>query len=88
MVGNASVDMTIKKENYAKILRKQLRLEGSWNSDFSQTVNDWKDSVQAISEKRIEPERLITHAILFERSPQAFDIIKQRDFYNKIMVVM
>ena len=88
MVGNASVDMTIRKEIYAKILRKQLRLEGSWNSDFSQKINDWKESIQAISEKRIVPEKLITHTIPFEQSPQAFEIIKQRNFYNKIMVVM
>ena len=88
IVGNASADMTVTKENYSKILRKQLRLFGSWNSDYSQTVNDWQDSVQAISEGRIRPEALITHKFSLEQSVQAFDVIKNREFYNKIMVVM
>ena len=88
MIGNSKTDIVIKKENYAKILRKQLRIEGSWNSDFAQTVNDWRDSVQAISEKRITPESLITHRISLEQSEQVFEIIKRREFYNKIMVVM
>lgn len=88
IVGNASGDMTVTKENYSKILRKQLSLLGSWNSDYSQKVNDWKDSVQAISEGRICPEKLITHKFSLEQGVQAFDVIKNREFYNKIMVVM
>ncbi len=88
IVGNASADMTIEKDNYSKILRKQLSIFGSWNSDYSQTVNDWKDSVQAISEGRIDPEALITHRFSLQDSVQAFEVIKNREFYNKIMVVM
>lgn len=88
IVGNASKDMTITKDNYSKILRKQLILFGSWNSDYSQTVNDWKDSVQAISEGRINPETLITHKFSLQDSVQAFEMIKNKEFYNKIMVVM
>lgn len=88
LVGNAGADVTITKENYAKILRKQLTLFGSWNSDYSQSVNDWKDSVQAISEGRIHPEKLITHKFSIEQAQEAFAIIKNKVFYNKIMVVM
>lgn len=88
IVGNASADMTVTKENYSKILRKQLSLFGSWNSDYSQTVNDWQDSVQAISEGRIRPEALIKHKFSLKQGVQAFDVIKNREFYNKIMVVM
>ena len=88
LVGNAGADMTITKENYAKILRKQLTLFGSWNSDYSQSVNDWKDSVQAISKGRINPETLITHKFSIQEGTKAFDVIQRREFYNKIMVVM
>lgn len=88
LVGNTGTDITITKENYAKILRKQITLCGSWNSDYSKTVNDWKDSVQAISEGRINPEALITHKFSLAESVNAYEVIKNREFYNKIMVVM
>lgn len=87
IVGNASADMTIKKENYAHILRKQLRIFGSWNSDFSSKVNDWKESLRAIEEGKIQPQKLITHTFELSESDKAFEIIKNREFYNKIMVV-
>lgn len=87
IVGNAGADMTIGKETYAKILRKQLTISGSWNSDFSDRINEWAESVQAISEGRIEPERLITHKTTIEDAMSALDIIKNREFFNKIMVV-
>lgn len=88
LVGNTGTDIIIAKENYAKIIRKQLSLFGSWNSDYSKATNDWEDSVQAISEGRINPEVLITHKFSLDESVKAYDIIKNREFYNKIMVVM
>ncbi|MGN1094703.1 MAG: galactitol-1-phosphate 5-dehydrogenase, partial [Candidatus Neoclostridium sp.] len=87
LIGNAGDDVTVKKETYAKILRKQLRISGSWNSDFSKAANDWKDSVYAISEKRIDPEMLITHKFTLKDSDKAFQTIKNKESYVKIMVV-
>lgn len=87
IIGNAGNDVCIKKETYAKILRKQLSLFGTWNSDFSSAVNDWQDSLTAINDKRINPSALITHRFLLEEGDKAFEVIKNREFYNKIMVV-
>jgi L-iditol 2-dehydrogenase len=87
VIGNTSSDVTIKKENYAKILRKQLSLFGTWNSDFSSSVNDWQDSLTAINDKRINPSALITHRFLLEEGDKAFEVVRNREFYNKIMVV-
>ena len=87
LVGNAGGDMVIQVNNYAKVLRKQLTIFGSWNSDFSFAVNDWKESVQAISEKRIHPEALITHVFSLHEWDKVLNVIKNREFFNKIMVV-
>ena len=70
-------------------MRKQLTVLGSWNSDFRDDVNDWTDSIDAISRGVIEPERLITHRVPLENADSAFRIIgDRREFYNKITVVM
>lgn len=87
LVGNANLDMLVKVDNYAKVLRKQLTIMGSWNSDFSFKVNDWKESVQAISEGRIQPDALITHVLPLRDWGKVIDLIKNREFFNKIMVV-
>ena len=89
IVGNSAGDVTLEKANYAKLLRKQLTLMGSWNSDFRRDSNDWKDVIQAISEGVIDPTVLITHRFPLSRGDEAFRLIgERREFYNKITVVM
>ena len=87
IVGNPGGDMQIAKAEYSHILRKQLTIFGSWNSDFSTKNNDWADSLQAIGEGKIAPECLITHKFTFAEGEKAFEVIKNREFYNKIMLV-
>ena len=89
LVGHGGQDVTIEKKIFPQILRKQLTVLGSWNSDFRDDVNDWTDSIDAISRGVIEPERLITHRVPLENADSAFRIIgDRREFYNKITVVM
>lgn len=89
LVGHGKQDVTVSHQNFALILRKQLTLLGSWNSDVTDTVNDWQESVRAIADSKLNPERLITHKIPLCEADRAFAIIGERkEFYNKIMVVM
>ena len=89
LVGHGKNDVSIEHDRFVQILRKQLTLIGSWNSDFSDTVNDWMESVQAIAEGKIQPEVLITHKIPLSEGDRAFKIAGNREeFSNKIMVVM
>jgi threonine dehydrogenase-like Zn-dependent dehydrogenase len=88
LVGHGKSDVTLGHDKFVKILRKQLTLCGSWNSDFTDTVNDWKESVAAVAEGRISPEGLVTHKFAVEDSPAAFEMIKEgKEFYNKILLV-
>ena len=89
LVGHSAKDVILAHKNFVQILRKQLTVVGSWNSDHTDSIDDWKDSITAISEGRLSPERLITHRIPLKDAAQAFDIIGERkEFYNKITVVM
>ena len=99
LVGNAAAEVTLSAENYAKILRKQLVVCGSWNSDFafaddcadgaekSGAANDWAESVKAISEGIMRPEQLITHKFGFGCWEQAVKLMKNKEFFIKIMMV-
>lgn len=89
LVGNAHADMVLPKEVYSVLLRRQLTLCGSWNSDFRADVNDWRDSIEAIACGVIDPEVLITHRVPLAEADKAFRMIGERkEFYNKITVVM
>lgn len=87
IVGNSGSDVMIAKSTYTQILRKQLTFLGSWNSNFSDRVNEWQESVDAISKGEISPEKLITHKLPLADGERAFEIIKNKEFFNKIMVV-
>ena len=88
LVGNTERDITLSRTTYSAILRKQLTLTGSWNSDFRSDVNDWQESIDAISRGVITPEVLITHRFALEKADEAFAMIEKREtLYNKIMVV-
>lgn len=89
LVGHGKKDVTVDHARFVQILRKQLTLFGSWNSDFTDTENDWRESVQAIASGVIDPTPLITHRIPLARADEAFAIIgERREPYNKMMVVM
>lgn len=89
LIGHGKKDTCIKHDVFVRLLRKQLTIKGSWNSDFSTVANDWEESVQAISKGIIAPEVLITHKIPLEKAEKAFKIsVDRNEFSNKVMVVM
>lgn len=88
-LGNAHKDMNFSLDTYSQILRKQLTIKGSWNSDFKDTANDWKDAIDLISKGEICPEKLITHVYKLQDADKAFDMIKdKKETFNKVMVEM
>ena len=87
IVGNSSKDVVIDSVNYSHILRKQLTLCGSWNSNYKTNDNDWKEVVEAISKGYIEPERLVTHRIDLDEFERLLKLIDGREeFFQKIMM--
>lgn len=87
LVGNTAKDVVIPKEAYSKILRKQLTLMGSWNSDYKQTCNDWADSVAAIASGSFDPTVLITHRFALTDAEALVKLINERgELFQKIML--
>ncbi len=87
LVGNPSGDVCLDKAVYWKILRNQLTVRGCWNSSFTQEeTDDWHYVLERLAGGRIQPERLITHLLPFERLPQGLDIMRDKsEEYVKVM---
>jgi L-iditol 2-dehydrogenase len=80
-------DIKLKQTTYSQLLRKQLTLVGNWNSDFNVLTNDWIDSINVIANGGFNPESIITHRVNLKEGEKAFDVLKNREFFIKIMVV-
>lgn len=89
LMGNPSGGVAVSQNTYWHILRKELVLFGTWNSSYNEIENDWRESLKALSEGRINVKPLITHKFPLEEVNTAFEMMKNRtEFFNKVMLVM
>jgi L-iditol 2-dehydrogenase len=88
LIGNPRADMRIAKDVYHKILRKQLKISGSWNSRFNREAeNDWTETVTAVRRGDIRPEALITHRFALADLSRAAEMMRtQREYFCKVMI--
>ena len=86
LVGNPKDDISLDKQIYWKILRKQLILKGIWNSSYSQKVNDWKEILELMAEGNIPFDSLISKEYPMSEFNEAFDYL--RDSSEKKLKVM
>ena len=87
LMGNPSRGIELTQAEYWLILRKELRLYGTWNSSFGETQNDWRDAICGMSDGTIRPESLITHRFGMEAYREAFALMRERkEFFQKVML--
>jgi L-iditol 2-dehydrogenase len=90
LVGNPHGDVNMPRDIYWQILRKQLRLTGTWNSSFipEDADDDWRHTLNVISAGQLQPQRQITHKLPFDELHKGLEIMKNKsEYYNKIMIV-
>lgn len=87
LVGNPYSDMTLEQNVYWKILRNQLTVRGTWNSSFLHSPHDdWHYVAQKLSERSIEPAKLITHRFAMEELGEGFALMRDKtQDYVKVM---
>jgi L-iditol 2-dehydrogenase len=89
-MGNPVGDMRLSQKAYWELLRKQLKISGTWNSSFvSLPKNDWDLAINAMAEGRISVGPFITHKFSLEQCNQAMEMMRDRTaFFNKVMFVI
>lgn len=89
IVGNPKGDIPIDKNTYWKILRKQIRLTGTWNSSFTHTLeDDWNMVLQECAKGKLHLKELITHSLPFDELYQGLVIMRDKlEYRNKVMIV-
>lgn len=88
-MGNPAGDINLSQSTYWHILRKELKISGTWNSSYNDMENDWKESLKAMSEGKINVKPLITHKYPLSECNVAFEMMKNKtEFYNKVILNM
>lgn len=86
LVGNPKEDVLLFKNNYWRILRKELKVIGSWNSNFGSKKNDWKDVLKMLSNKDIDLKPLITKIYNMNDYKKAFELVKSNTLTYKVIL--
>lgn len=87
-VGNPHGDISLSRDIYWQILRRQLTIRGVWNSSFTgKEDDDWHYAASRLAQGKIRPERLITHHLTREGLETGLHIMRDKtEPYIKIMI--
>ncbi|MGN0385607.1 MAG: galactitol-1-phosphate 5-dehydrogenase [Lachnospiraceae bacterium] len=87
LVGNPATDMTLEKTAYWKILRRQITVQGTWNSSFTKEEgDDWHYVLNRLAYGMIHPEEMITHKLLAADMMRGFELMRDKsEDYVKVM---
>lgn len=89
-MGNPVGSMNISQKSYWELLRKQLKILGTWNSSYVDLPkNDWKLAIDAMEQRKIDVKPFITHKLSLEDCQKALAMMRDRtEFFNKVMFLM
>lgn len=89
LMGNPSSDINLSQSIYWQILRKQLNVIGTWNSQYDgKNQSEWLDVRRAFSNKEIKAEALITHKFSQEEMYKGLEIMKdKKESFCKVMTI-
>ena len=89
LMGNPAREITLSQKGYWHILRKELSLKGTWNSSYAEKENDWKESLAAMAEGKIDVRPLISHRYSLDDAPSALTMMQdKKECYHKVMLVI
>jgi L-iditol 2-dehydrogenase len=88
LYGTAYGDVTFSERAFARLVREELEVVGSWNSySLPFPGKEWFDIIELLGEGRLLVEPLITHRATLDEAPGIFRALKERRFgpYHKIL---
>lgn len=88
LVGNPHGDMDLPRNDYWKILRKQLIVKGTWNSSYTKKrEDDWHEALRLIQAGTVQSEKLITHRFVLEELDRGLAVMRDKSVDScKVMV--
>ena len=89
LLGNPDADVTLPAVLISQLMRREVNIFGTWNSDYSAAGNDddWRTVLQAIASGMLTLTPLITHKIpLADSSNMLHKMRNKSEFYAKVLI--
>lgn len=89
IVANPKDGVELSKDIYWKILRKQIRITGTWNSSFiHDEMDDWHMVLKYCANDKLKLREMVTHELPFDELVKGLAVMKEKKEYrNKVMIV-
>ncbi|MCY3553636.1 MAG: galactitol-1-phosphate 5-dehydrogenase [Candidatus Poribacteria bacterium] len=89
LLGNPAADVTLPAALISQVMRREVSIFGTWNSDYSATGNDddWRTVLQAMAAGVLTLMPLITHKVPLADSPDMLHKMRDKtEFYAKVLI--
>lgn len=89
LLGNPIADVTLPATLISQLMRREVTLLGTWNSDYSTAGNDddWRAVLQAMASGQLSLAPLITHKVpLADGIDMLHKMRDKREFYAKVLI--
>lgn len=86
LLGDLSGDLTLEQKTVSSMLRRELRLYGTWNAKVTPIGHSEWDMVVAHLGVDLHVDELISHVRPLDEAPRIFEQLNNRDiWYNKVL---
>jgi L-iditol 2-dehydrogenase len=89
LLGNPAGDVTLPAALISQLMRREVDVLGTWNSDFSVygDDDDWRTVLMAMSSGILNLKPLITHRVPLDRGIAALEMMRdQSEFFAKVLL--
>ena len=88
-LGNPAADVTLPAALISQLMRREVSIYGTWNSDYSAAGNDddWRTVLQTMASGMLTLAPLITHKVpLADSSDMLHKMRDKSEFYAKVLI--
>ena len=89
LLGNPDADVNLPAALISQVMRREVSIFGTWNSDYSAAGNDddWRTVLQAMASGMLTLTPLITHKVPLTDSTDILVMMRdKREFYAKVLI--
>jgi len=89
LLGNPSGDLHLPAPLWSQLMRREVTLFGTWNSDYSvpEPRDDWRAALAAMAAKQLDLLPLVSHRVrLADAIPALHMMHAGKEFYSKVLI--
>jgi L-iditol 2-dehydrogenase len=89
VLGNPAGDVTFPAPLLSQLMRREVSVVGTWNSEYSETgaSDDWRDALEAMAAGTIKTAPLVTHRVPLAGAMETLVMMRDRaGFFSKVMI--